>query len=193
MRENLYLGGVKYKKVEYIQLSQKAEVLLGLVPNNTIKWQVKLKTATADGGQIVGGTYRNGEESACRLFNYNNTIYLDYGSGEGGNRIYGSRWNNNTIYNFEVGNRYVKNLDIGANLISGSSVGAFNYSQGDFGVFASDTTTTIYYIKVWLNDALVRDCVPVKDANGIFGLYDSITDEFYGKGDTGVITGGEEI
>lgn len=189
----MYLGGAKYKKVEYIQLSQGAEVLLGLVPNNTIKWQVKLKTAAADGGNIVGGTYRDGEKSGCRFFNYSNQIFLDYGSGESGNRIYGSRWNNNTIYNFEVGNRYVKNLDTGANLISGSSVGAFNYSQGDFGVFASDTTTTIYYIKVWLNGELVRDCVPVKDANGIFGLYDSITEKFYGKGDTGVITGGGEI
>ena len=51
-----------------------------------------------------------------------------------------------------------------------------------------------YSVKFWDNDVLVRDMVPVKDTKtNKYGLYDRITNLFYGNSGTGDFTGGNEI
>lgn len=41
------------------------------------------------------------------------------------------------------------------------------------------TQGRIYYLKIYDNNMLVRDYVPVKNAEGVYGLYDKVTNMFY--------------
>lgn len=52
-------------------------------------------------------------------------------------------------------------------------------------------TGRIYYCKMWYNNDLVRDFVPVKRrSDGAIGLYDKVTDAFFGNAGTGSFIGG---
>ena len=49
----------------------------------------------------------------------------------------------------------------------------------------------IYDLKIYDNDALVRDFIPCINASGEVGLYDLVGKQFYGNAGTGVFTGSE--
>lgn len=49
-----------------------------------------------------------------------------------------------------------------------------NYEDDD-----RDSCARIYYCKVWENDTLVRDIIPVLDENNVPCMYDKITNTFY--------------
>ena len=61
-------------------------------------------------------------------------------------------------------------------------------------VFEHPTTAKIAYCKLWDNDVLVRDYVPVirKDDTAI-GLYDKVNDKFYSNDGSGTFTAGSII
>ncbi len=50
----------------------------------------------------------------------------------------------------------------------------------------------VYAFKMYDNDVLVRDFVPVKNSSGVAGLYDLVTQEFYTTS-SGAFTAGEEM
>lgn len=56
------------------------------------------------------------------------------------------------------------------------------------------TAGKIYYCKIWQGNTLVRDFIPVKDVvNNVYGMYDRVTNTFFGNAGTGAFTGGGEI
>ena len=149
----------------------------GVTANNTIKFQVKVNTKKVTGGSIIG-CLTNNETRAFRLFNYGNNFYLDYGSGDGYNRINGGSWNNNTWYELEVGNDYVKNLKTNSNIISHSARSSFSYSDVPIQLFKDDTngriTGYIEYLKIWKDNKLVRNYIAINNQ-----LYDQVNKKFY--------------
>jgi hypothetical protein len=52
---------------------------------------------------------------------------------------------------------------------------ALNSSNEPFRFIEAD----LYYLRFTKGDVIIRDLIPVKDANGNIGLYDNITDKFY--------------
>lgn len=61
------------------------------------------------------------------------------------------------------------------------------------GTAASITSIRIYTCQIYDNGTLVRDYVPVKDANGNVGLYDIVESKFYGNAGSGAFTGGAVV
>lgn len=51
----------------------------------------------------------------------------------------------------------------------------------------------IYSFKMYDNEILVRDFVPCKNASGAAGLYDLVSQEFYGNSGTRAFTAGAEV
>lgn len=56
-----------------------------------------------------------------------------------------------------------------------------------------DQIVTIYGCKIWESDVLLRDYIPVVDADGVVCLFDRVTNEFYYNGGTGVFIGGPAV
>lgn len=192
---NTILNGILvYKELTYIQGTGTQYIDTKIVPNNKIKIQLKMNTQEATGNIIVG-TVNNSESQSLRFFNANNECYLDYGNL--GNRIHGNRISNNVDNELEIGNRYVKNLSDGSILLSGSTISDFEYSSLSIGIFnciggfESSAKLKLYYCKIYDDDILVRDYIPVEDYNGIICLYDKISEEFFYNVGTGNFVGGE--
>ena len=54
------------------------------------------------------------------------------------------------------------------------------------------TYTKLWYFKVWSNGELLRDLIPVVK-NGTYGLWDNVTNQFYGNAGSGSFTGGTPL
>jgi len=145
-----------------------------------IKFNMKAPT-----GDVIIGYKTNSEADSFKVFNYGNVAYLDYGSGEGGNRISGGTINNNTIYNLEIGNRYVKNIDTGEYLCSANAV-TFPQKTSTIKVFYTQQTQgKVYEVEILQGGIPVRHLVPVHDKTENYtdsvNLYDYISDSLMTK------------
>ena len=169
----------RYQRKEKLYIPASKYIDTGVNPSSNTKFQVGISMENTTGGTVIGLVNAvNGEAQNFRLFNYNNSFYLDYGSGSGYNRINGGTWSNNTKYDLEIGNRYVKSA--GSNVISGSAVAAFNYNLPITLLPQNTNSGSIYYLRMWDGNNFVRSYLPATDiSTNENGLYDMITQTFY--------------
>lgn len=140
-------------------------------------------------GDVILGNQPGNDNADYRFFNYNSNIYFDNGSG----RINGSSCAANTRYKFEFGNYYVKNYGASSNLLSGSAqnftsgtnVYLNNYNNSSF------AKTTVYSLII-IDNKVVRNFVPVYSGSNV-GLYDIITNQFFGNKGSGSFTHGNNV
>ncbi len=55
------------------------------------------------------------------------------------------------------------------------------------------TNAKYYSCKIYDNDAIVRDFIPCKNADGVIGMYDVVNSQFYQNAGTGTFTAGGEM
>lgn len=186
--KNNVLEHKKINSVEYIESTGTQWIDTNIYPTSQTTVKIKFNMTAPTGGIIVG--FYNNEGDSFRFFNYSNNAYLDYGSGAGYNRINGGTVASGTIYNIEFGNRYVKNIDTNTNIISGTAV-SFSDKTTSIGVFGDSTdqdkaSGKIYYLKIYINNILARDFIPVLDSNNVPCLYDKISKTYFYNSGTGV-------
>ena len=90
---------------------------------------------------------------------------------------------------FLLGQIYTLKLDKGKIYINGRSAGSMEHQTFDNGLemylcsFNNNGSIEVvrdidfYYAKIWKNDVLVRDYIPIID-NGLYGLYDNVSGSF---------------
>lgn len=179
-----------YKRLPYIESTGTQYIDTNIFPDDTTKIQIKIAMNEYSSGVIVGYN-RNNESDAFRLFNYNGNTYLDYGSGDGYNRIigedtYDGRINKGIIYDLEVGNRYVKDLDTGRNKVQGSPV-SFDEKTFSIQVFDNGVSSgKVFYCKIYKSNTIVADLVPcVRVTDNNVGMYDLVRNEFFANQGSG--------
>ena len=168
---NLETEGITNIPYYIKSLNMQNYVDTGIKSSSKIKFKAKF-SANTNGAIIIGN--KTSEEDAFRIGVYNNQYILDYGSGYGGNRIIGGSVQMNTPTEVEVGNRYVKDLTTGEIVLSADSVEDFSYDH-KIKVCACD----IYYLKIYENDKLVRDFIPVKLSDGTLTLFDKCNQKIH--------------
>lgn len=178
-----------YKRLPYIESSGLQYIDTNIFPDDATKIQIKIAMNEYSAGVIVG--YRNNESDAFRLFNYNGNTYLDYGSGDGYNRLigdntYDGRINKGIIYDLEIGNRYVKDLDTGRNKVQGSPV-SFDEKTFSIQVFDNGVSSgKVFYCKIYKSNTIVADLVPcVRVTDNNVGMYDLVRNEFFANQGSG--------
>lgn len=67
------------------------------------------------------------------------------------------------------------------------------FALNNNGSVISRTACRIHYYKIWDNDVLVRDFVPVIDANGTACMYDNVSGEYFYNAGTDNFIAGEEV
>ena len=176
---------------EFIKTEGYSYIDFGIKCKSTLKIQLGLKMAQATGGVIVGGEGR-GEADSFRFFNYGNQAFLDFGSGDGYNRIHGGIISPNTYYDIEIGNRYVKNMNTGDYFCSSSPV---SFADKTYNLqYANDGACIgwLYYIKIYYSDLLVLDGVPALRGSKT-GIYDKINKKFIENSGTKEFMLGKQI
>lgn len=182
-----------YIPLEYIESTGTQCINTGVKPTSETVCRIKVNMTRINTYTTVG--YSTGKErDSFRFFNANSLIYLDYGSGSVGNRIYGGSWPAGQTVNFEFGNRYVKDLDTDKILISDTAVGTFSKS---YTIYLMDNRTTsgkgsgkVYYLQIINAGILVRDYLPCINPSGAIGMYDLVGKQFYGNSGTGTFVAG---
>ena len=180
----------EYKRLEYIEGSGTQYIITDIYPDDTTIFEVKFSILKDTGGAIVGW-YTNNETDAFRFYSLNGLAYLDYGSGwsssSGGNKIYGGNFNKGIIYDLEFGNRYIKNLDTDEIVVSDATV-SFDKKTYPISIFGNRGSFSgkIYGCKIIQSYNLVADFVPcIRISDNSAGLYDLISQKFYGNSGTG--------
>ena len=165
---------------EYLYTDGNSCIDLGMKCKSSLKIKLGFKMTSITGYAIIGSKTWISETDAFRFFNYNNSAYLDWGSGVGGARIIGGRIALNTQYNLEIGNRYVKDINTESYLCQGSAVTDFEkpYNLTLCGDNA-DCKGYFYFVQVYDSDTLVFDGYPAVDDDGHAGLYDMISASFF--------------
>lgn len=145
---------------------------------------------------VQGGTNNN------ELFAiYYGNLYVYGGNGDTTGRIRNGVWLGNVHNNIDI----VLNNDTVSYVLNGDSAVSYtartNYVDIDKTIylFKNNNSTfqcftgKIYYCKIWDNNTLVRDFIPVLDWNMTPCMYDRVTEQlFYNQG-TGDFTYGREI
>ena len=179
-------------EIEYLQGSETQWIDLGIIPDTNTKVQFKFKNLVATGGSILG--YNNNTDTKdWRFFNYSQRAYFDVPGGSGnGNRINGGTININTIYELEIGNFYVKNLETNTILCSATAISSYtgndtiklNKKSSSLSVTNDISSNVWYYIKIYSNNDLIMDLIPVRKKQ-IGYLYDKISEQLFENLGTG--------
>ena len=69
----------------------------------------------------------------------------------------------------------------------------FMFTRNDKGYIRHNMKGRIYYTKIWQDDILVRDFIPVLDGNGVPCMYDKVENKFYYNQGTGQFIAGPVI
>lgn len=150
----------------------------GIYPKDTTKVQSKFIYSNYGGGSLIG-SQGNGEADSFRLFRHQSTTYLDYGSGDGRNRINGTYLlSTSDAYEVEFGNRYVKDIPTDTVKFSRSSV-SFQQKSYTIQLTSQNDYGTFYYVKIFDGDNLISDLVPCERvSDGMVGMWDNVTNTF---------------
>lgn len=182
-------GLFTYKNSDYIQVQNISfdstnYMNTGLHASDGIKIKTRYKTNQATGAAIFGSVKMklNNEsaEEGFRFFNHMERFYLDYGLGSQTEyRLIGEENSalNNISHDIEFGNNYIKNLETDTVVATGSNVNPFDYPLIPISLFGSEEAIgDLYSMKIYKEDILVRDYIPVKDKNNNYCLYDLVNE-----------------
>lgn len=194
----MYVGVLKYKTIEYIESTGTQYIDTGIKHNNNTRVVAKVSYSNVPsaGWYYPFGSF-GGAKGTNKLFcaeiNNSNKLGTYYATSHVFSINYAG------VHTYDL-NKNVHKIDNTTYTYSSSSFqsdfnfiifGATNY---DGGIAISKVATKLYYLQIYDNGTLVRDFIPVKDANGIACLYDNVTKQFfYNKGTDENFTAGNEI
>lgn len=182
-----------YKLLPYIETTGSQYIRTDIYPNDTTKIDIKFQIKEPTGGSIIGNGSGT-ETDSFRFFNYNGGAYLDYGSGEGYNRISSSNQIYYRIYHLEIGNRYVKDLDTNRYILNADKV-TFDEKTYPINIFGHSTKDLakmkLYSCSIFKNNVIVGYLIPCHNTTtNTYGVYNATSGEFYsllGDSSTAVI------
>ena len=202
-------GGFPYgSEIEYLQGTgtQYIDTLFyPRVSSTDIKVESKFNKSVLSGDNCVMGA-RTGNEGTkgFKLPNfYNNTLecqgIIDAGSGTNQGNLIGT-FSENTDYvfyaelkqgiqRFYVNGVLNKQTSFTRNCDAGGNLYLFAMHQSGVKWFFNGR---IYYCKIWQDDALVRDYIPVRIGNTGY-MYDKVSQTLFGNSGTGSFTLGSDV
>ena len=181
-----------YVLLDYTESTGEQYIKLDLPITKDTVCRIKFNLSAPTGNCIMGSS------GHFRFFNANNSAYLDWARGLGGNRLNGGRINNNTTYDIEFGDWYVKNLDTGDYIIQGTAWGdTVSYISNKINLMyipklGPDVKAKgkFYLSQVIEKGELVCNLLPCIDPSGAVGVYDLVGQKFYGNAGTGTFVAG---
>ena len=196
-----------YIPIEYIQSTGTQYIDTGVKQGNSDTYATELKykfvenPSTSGGGASLCGTWRNGYSSWGQLYTMNDATSL--WASNPNTQVSGSvTTQRNTIYTdkFEINviNGSVTRIRNNITYTSSGFVFSPAFPDNVFLFAYNDgnnrpgqlSNAVLYSAKVWLNDTLVRDMIPVLDNDGVPCMFDKVTQQFFYNQGTGQFIAG---
>ena len=194
-----FKGWAEYIPIEYLESTGTQYIDTGYKPNDNTRMKITY-IFTGTYGNIFGT--RNSVNNAAFSIAYppsQNALLLDYGS-ERDESVTKAPWSNTLIaVDFNKNILYMDNLSTGITYTKTFTIQTFhaNYNQILFGFnnlgIIAPALAIIYSCKLYDNDVLVRDFIPVLDGNGTPCMYDKVTKQFFYNQGTGQFIAGPII
>lgn len=179
-----------YTQLQYLQTTGKECINTGINAGNDIDLEIKFKSLSSssqDYGRVIG-TNNDMNFEFCDM-NSTSNYRVAINSRKYAERMKVNNANFNVFKMTGSGKIYLNGeqiYDFNANPVS-SPIQLFSLN-GEAG-----NTLQVAYCKIYSNNELIRDFVPVKTSAGILGLYDKITDILFTNTGKGAFIGGAEI
>ena len=183
----------EYTELKYLRSTGTQYINTDFKPNNDTRIIVRAKPISMSTAFFFGARetiYKNAFcgvlESVTKTTSY---FRIDYFSNNNESRLKQVTEINNDIHYFEIdkGKIYFDNIQYQNQYESQKF--KCNYNLVLFGVNTSNKITKsavyVYDCKIYDNDVLIRDMIPVLDKNGIACMYDKVNKKFYYNQGTG--------
>ena len=191
-----------FKRVEYLEntgvTSARNWISTGIVPDTTTRWEVRLSFNNTSTGKLMGSGYATptrfniGIESSKFRFAFNGWFDAnpDITTPDTNPHTWIMDAPSKTFTIDEYSTTTTQTF--GTSTFPIALFGRCNSGNGNTET-SNAVIGKIYYSKIWQNDVLVSDMIPVLDNNGIPCMYDKVSGElFYNRG-TGQFTYGAII
>ena len=190
----------EYQQVEYLESTGTQYIDTNLYPNNTMV--VEVDTISKSEWSIFGG---NGAGNSMFNLTGNKSRSFRYGS---------TKWNNSGFsYTERAKIIFGREVYLNGKLVYTFPESTFtgNYKLILFGRFNNSNSlndagdTTIYYLKIWDNNILVRDYIPCYSTTSVIdvdeierpkdtiGMYDTVEGKFYVNKGKGTFLKGSDV
>lgn len=179
-----------YTLLEYIQSSGTQYIDTGFKPNNNTRVAMDALFATAPSttSALFGARVSATDRNYALIWSSSGAFRSDY------NNVYTQTWS------VAANTRRVYDKDGETTTIDGTAQAYTNATfQTPYSLYlcASNNAGTaswlsplrIYSCQLYDNGTLVRDFVPCKNSNGVFGMYDMVNAQFYANAGSGSFTG----
>lgn len=181
---------IPYKQLQYLQTTGKECINTGINASSDVDLEIKFKSLIATPGAYgrIIGTNKDMNFELCDT-NSTSNYRVSVNSGKYTERM---QINNNDFNIFKMtgsGEIYLngeQKYNFNANPVN-SNIQLFSING------ESGNTLQVVYCKIYKNNEIIRDFVPVKTSNNVLGLYDKITNELFTNTGTGDFIGGAEI
>lgn len=187
-----------YTELEYIESSGTQYILVDYEINNNIKLECDFQFTELISGQnnIIG--LGNGNYNRF-TFGFSQTPRFLVGLGENF-YLEATDYYTRKLYTLDAKNKIAK-----CNDEEFTFTGTFNFgalTKKDLILFARYSTAGVldafckgklYSAKYYDNDVLVRDLVPCKNSSNVVGMYDLVSESFFGNDGTGEFIGGRPV
>lgn len=185
----------KYTKLAYLQSSGEQYIDTGYKPNQNTKLEIKFFSYNRVGSTGICVTDQTWGSNGFGI--WDNAIGVDdytayYDTGYSDTSIDNSRYLITAVLtnnSFSKNGSIVKTFGPYNDFSCPYNITMFCLNRG--GATSYYASVRIYYCKIYENDILVRDYIPVKK-DGIAGMYDKIGKKFYSNSGTGTFIEGPE-
>lgn len=186
----------RYQEVEYIESNGTQYIDTEYIANGNITFDTEIKTIENTGSYLFGGgTWYNIDAIELQWYSYKNRLQLKYGNSAMTSSISDTAYQDKfRIYSYiENGNYYTKftNTDIKSTSIlsfSGQKIILFGTWFGGQPRYL--TSQRIYYFKLYDNNKLIRNFIPVYNTlTQKYGMWENVQRKFYENDGTGDFAG----
>ena len=166
----------------------------GIGIKSTLKIELKFRVVSQSGDYGFFGGRLSGQSNLLVRFKNNTQFASDYGAARYYTSIVPSINEEITLIK-DKNLTYINGILVSTANIATFSVGAnvFMFMSNNNGVPSSlasgISTTDIFYCKIWDNDVLVRDFIPVLKTDGTYCMYDKVSGTYFLNQGAGSFTG----
>lgn len=193
-----------YRRIQYIESTGTQWIDSGVAPDQDTSVEIKYNLTALSGNTMLFGSRRDAQPADASngifrtLTTYVNRVAFGTGNGTNINLsgTIGQTLNTDFVIKFKKNEIYYNNvLTTTIPVVTETWHGDYNMYLGAVntaGTTQYPVSAKIYYTKIWDNDTLVRDFVPVLDYDGTPCMLDRVEDKLYYNQGTGEYIAGPE-
>lgn len=179
-----------YTELEYIESTGAQRINTGITSDNTLTVEVVFKNPSHTNYENIFGIEEQDMRYELRTLRNANQYRFSVNGGEYSQYISQAQSAFTKIKMTGTGVCYIDDIQVGnINRTYTNTQNTIKIFKGfnEYGSFQLKS------FKIWKNNLLVRDFIPVKDSHDVVCLYDLVSEMFYYNTGTGVFTPGPEV